>query len=492
MRNREELMDVHEYYQNPSVFRRMMEFLGGRSFEDVSALYITQCDEPTAAELGSYFRLPGELPQLLSRGLDVSRSLWDKTSLIVHLDIEYVNFDFQAEPYLDPRRAFSLQRSSEIAIQEFLLDFGIAPLHILSGRGHHFVWRLLRDSAAYGKLTRIGRLPEHLAQRYKEKHPPSPLSIDHDLGSAYAGLGLLMEHVAYRVRQKAAAGTEIPIGITAVEVPPQQRGREMISLDITEYGDQLNTRVIRIPYSLYLKPWRKGGILTDELREKIPPMASIPLFEMSLWQGIECMRDFSKVTDLAKRASVQIPEQSERTLALIADYEASDTARFHDWYYSKEHEKYDRWPETYDKAPLELLPPCTRFILENPNDLLLKPSGIQQVVRVFLSLGWHPRDVAGLIRSKFERDYGWGNEWYFYDAAYRADFYTRVFSGLIVTGGDKLDFFDCWPVKESFYCNNNSGTCSLEPYKKSLLERVKYERLASRPFNGLFLPDEHL
>ncbi|MFP4679780.1 MAG: hypothetical protein ACLFQB_04815 [Chitinispirillaceae bacterium] len=486
------MMDVLEYYRNPNIFRRMMEFLGGREFADVSALYVTQCDAPAAAELGSHFRPPEELPLLLSYGLDVSRSLWDRTSLIAHLDIEYVNFDFQAEPYLDPHRAFLLQKPSETAIQKFLLNFGIAPLHVLSGRGHHFVWRVLRNSAAYGKLTRIGRLPNHLARRYREKHPPSPFTIDHDLGAAYAGLGLLMEYVAYRVRREASLKSEIPVEITAVEVPPQQRGREMISVDITEYGDQLNTRVIRIPYSLYLKPWKKGGVLTDDIKDRIPHMVSIPLFEMDLMEGIECMRDFSRVEDLASKASVQIPEQSEQTLELIADYEISDVARYHDWYFSVEQKSAERWTETYDKAPLELLPPCTRFILENPNDLLLKPSGMQQVVRVFLSLGWHPREIAGLIRSKFERDYGWGNEWYFYDAAYRADFYTRVFSGLIESGGDDLKFFDCSPVRESFYCHDNCGTCSLDPYKKSLLERVKYERLACRPFNGLFLPDEHL
>jgi hypothetical protein len=33
--------------------------------------------------------------------------------------------------------------------------------------------------------------------------------------------------------------SEIPVELSAIEVPPQQRGREMISLDITEYGISL-------------------------------------------------------------------------------------------------------------------------------------------------------------------------------------------------------------------------------------------------------------
>jgi hypothetical protein len=42
--------------------------------------------------------------------------------------------------------------------------------------------------------------------------------------------------------------------------------------------------------------------------------------------------------------------------------------------------------------------------------------------------GWHPRHVAGLIRSKFERDYGWGDHWLDYSPAMRADFYVRIFA----------------------------------------------------------------
>ena len=50
--------------------------------------------------------------------------------------------------------------------------------------------------------------------------------------------------------------------------------------------------------------------------------------------------------------------------------------------------------------------------------------------------GWHPRSIAGLIRSKFERDYGWGTYWYRYDAAARADFYVRVLCGELLLSGD--------------------------------------------------------
>jgi hypothetical protein len=53
---------------------------------------------------------------------------------------------------------------------------------------------------------------------------------------------------------------------------------------------------------------------------------------------------------------------------------------------------------------------------------------MRAVVEALLDRGWHPRHIAGLIRSKFERDHGWGGQWREYSPAMRADFYARIFS----------------------------------------------------------------
>jgi hypothetical protein len=123
-------------------------------------------------------------------------------------------------------------------------------------------------------------------------------------------------------------------------------------------------------------------------------------------------------------------------LCLAEAYRQSDVAGFHDWFYQQEHEPPARWPETYDRMPLEALPPCARRLLVAPNEAFLKPAAIRHLVRVMLALAWHPRHIAGLIRSKYERDYGWGAQFLQYDAATRADFYVRPFAGLVVTGRD--------------------------------------------------------
>jgi len=107
------------------------------------------------------------------------------------------------------------------------------------------------------------------------------------------------------------------------------------------------------------------------------------------------------------------------------------------------------------------------------------------------ALGWHPRHIAGLIRSKYERDYGWGEQWLHYDPGSQADFYVRLFSGFFVAGRDELVDFNCQSNKEKQFCFDLDCSCNLAEFRESLLARRRHERLACGPFNRLFLPHEH-
>jgi hypothetical protein len=221
---------------------------------------------------------------------------------------------------------------------------------------------------------------------------------------------------------------------------------------------------------------------------KLPPIFEIPLFEMSVADALHVMRDPEAVAELAERASGFVPDCSTGMEQLISSYVASPLARFHRNFYSTEPDPPDTWPETYDRTDLGALPPCARFILEHPNDPLLKPSGMRRIVAVFLSLGWHPHHIAGLIQSKFERDYAWGQVWEGYDPATRAEFYTRVFSGLVVAHYDDLVDFNCQSAREQATCYVADCHQNLQPFRQSLLDRRNHERLACRPLHGLFLP----
>jgi hypothetical protein len=123
-------------------------------------------------------------------------------------------------------------------------------------------------------------------------------------------------------------------------------------------------------------------------------------------------------------------------------------------------------------TPLDMLPPCAAHVLREPNDWLLKPSGIQLVTRCLLALGWHPRHIAGLVRSKFANpNFGWHEKWREYDPAVRAEFYVRLFAGQIATGLDTGVDFNCVSQQEKQFCWNPCG-CSLEPFRKELHRRL--------------------
>jgi hypothetical protein len=476
------------YYGNPDVRARIIEFLGGDAQSSPTCCYLVAGDV-RRVQLHDHYGVQA-LDSLFGAGVEICRSLWDETSLLADFDIEYVNFDHAAEAFLEPKRIFQAQESVADTIGQLLQEWGILPLHFLSGRGHHFVWRILRGSNAFGKLVRLARGPESLWNRGLEPQPPHGKAVPVELAKAFAGLGMVMEFLAHKVKEMAAPITKIPVELTAIEVGPSAHGREMVSLDISEYGDPLATRMLRAPFSIYLKPWQQRWALGTEVLKQLPPLVVIPLHNISWGEGLRVMRDRAAAQALANDSVTSIPDAGLGMERLIAAYEGSDVARFHEWFYSQEPHGPAEWGETYDRLPLETLPACGRGMLEQPNDLLLRPASIRQLVRVMLALGWHPRHISGLIASKYARPFGW-TQFEGYDPAARADFYTRVFAGLFATGRDDLVDFNCVSAQEQQICPLSNCGFNLLHFRQSALDRRAHDRLAHRPFNRLFLPSEH-
>lgn len=459
-------MDISEYYRKHTVRERIIDFLGGTDISNVTSLFITDSDSPKNTDFT--IRPPKDLGFFLDHELDLSRSLWDRRFLLAHLDIEYVNFDFEAEPYLDAARTFQLQEPTVKAVERILQEYRIAPRHFISGRGHHFVWQIRRDSRLFDRLALLGHLSEGLEDYYRAHPSPTGEHVDRKLGEAFVGLGMIMEFIAHHIRATARSDTPIPVELSALAVPPQERGREMISIDISEYGDPLSTRVCRVPFTVYLKPWRRLQSVPEGIRSAFPRMALVPLHEMNTQEGYHAMRDLKMAEELATRASSTIPDQTDATEALLDVYDRSSLAGFHRSFYSVEHEPVDDWPHTYDMTSLQELPECVVYALRNPNDLLKQPVGYRLLVRALTAFDWHPRHIAGLIRSKFERDYGWGSEWLYYHAATRADFYTRIFAAQLYLGIDTLEDLSCESLHNAGVHTHGGPPCELEELKSKL------------------------
>lgn len=467
---------MNAFNANPFVRRRLVEFLGADTLDQATAVYLAHSD-------GCPFdrrelRLPEELEWFLERDMDIARSLADTKSCLLHLDVEYVNFDSPAEAYVDPWRCFELQEPVVRVIESLLLEWGIRPLHLITGQGHHFIWRIGRSSELARRIGGLCPSPEMTASCMERVPPILCGRIDAGDQAVFCAVALLMEFVAHRIKEKAAALSDLPVEVTAVHVGPGATARrEIISVDISEYGDPLHTRMIRMPFTNYRKPWVTGLAKRLGIEEEIPAIRSIPLHEMDFRQALKARQVDEDVLDLAQRACVRIPLQEEGTSHLLDHYLASRLRRFHEYYYSTQHDPKQSWPDTYDRTPLNALPCCARHVLEHPNDLLLKPAGVQLVTRCLLAAGWHPRHIAGLIRSKFENPvHGWGVRWDDYEAGTRADFYTRLFAGLHLTGLDRLVDLNCTSTREKGFCfPPPEGACNLESSRLALLSRISHD-----------------
>ena len=477
-----------QYYGDTNVRARILEFIGAATGGEFSCEFLTGSDDSSSPPFKSYS--PQSLNLLLDCGFEICRSLWDRTDLIADFDIEYVNFDNPAEAFVDPERVFTIQEPVQQTIQRLLEEYRIEALHVLSGRGHHFIWRIEQNSAVFGTLSNIGQGPPSLWATEQKLHPPNGNPVPVALARAFAGLGLVMEFLAHRIKQIAARHTKIPVELTAVEVGPSEHGREMISIDISEYGDPLYSRAVRVPFSIYLKPWQQPWIFDPDVLAGLQPLFAIPLQGIDWREGISAMRDPRLAAELAAQVSTKIPDATYGTGKLLTDYWNSKLAQFHESFYSQEQHPAELWPETYDRLPLEILPACVRVALETPNDLLLRPAYIRRLVRVMLALGWHPRHIAGLICSKYRRDFGW-TQFVNVDPATRADFYTRVFAGLFASGTDDLVDFNCVSAQEQGTCTFSTCGHNLLDFKESALQRRAHDKLAHWPFNRLLLSSKH-
>jgi len=455
---------LREYYKHPSVRRRMREFLGGSSRQSVTATYITAADGLT-----NYVQPapPSSLAKFLDAGLEVERSLWDSRSLHIDLDIEYVNFDSPSAAWTDPARAFELQRPVIDATLRTLRWVGIDPLVLVTGRGFHLVWSVDRESTVFRRLARLGHVNAGLAARYAQARAPSGAAIPPDLGHAYSGLGMIAEFIGHRVLAQSAAKSAIPVEMTAIEVGPGSGGREIVSFDISEYGDPLHVRHIRVPFSVYLKPRRLEW--NSESAQSFLPIFEIPLDGLSFEEAARVARSPDDAVRLSRKVRTSIPDYTGPMEALLDEYDSSALAVFHREFY-----RDPPTPVTGEVfARVSAAPPCLNWLLEHPNDWLLRPAALQFVSRVLMALSWNPRLIAHLIAGCYEKDLDWGDQWVRLDPLNRAMFYTRLFCGMIVTGVDKLIDLNCVSHREKGYCLSADCPANLVPYRDKLLERRK-------------------
>jgi len=324
---------------------------------------------------------------------------------------------------------------------------------VITGRGYHFTSRVALGTETEKRLEKIGRIEDTLAGKYATSSGRRHRSVPYSHGRVFDGMGRLMEYLAHLVMKEAKGKTSVPVVCTEVACQQGSKGREAISLDLSMYGDPIYLRDIRCPFSSYQKHKVEKHKVGNEVSEKTPVMVSLPRGGLdSLAELLEVRQNFQRAMEHAKAVQTEIPDQSKGFENLIRSYIRSRLCKFHKYFDSEEHNPYWDWERTYDRFDSHSLPPCVSHALRVPNEHLLKPTNLQILTKVLSGMGWHPKHIAGLIRSKFERNYGWGNFWLKYDAATRADFYVRTFAGLLCDGSMDGDELNCLSHRRKGYC----------------------------------------
>ncbi|MBW2964007.1 hypothetical protein KY363_00975 [Candidatus Woesearchaeota archaeon] len=490
------MLSAFEFYRDESVIRRMLEYCGvpvdvarefrlehgtgglseNRSLRRAASVMSAEW----LAGSGDFFlrtrgkkhssRYPEKLGELLDGGLNVFRSCWDRQSVLFFFDVEYLSHRFPGECYANQEAVFSKLEPVYRCIMDTFGEYGIKPITVATGQGYHFVFKVnsydrhfsLPDrkvTETASRLVDLGFLEETLQGKYMHLpfHTKRRRVVEPDLGRAFDTVGKLLEFVANRVVQRAPGyGCRLPLGIG--DLVPGNDKQEIINLDLSTYIEPLFTRGLRMLFSIHDKH-KDPKKESDPRIRGLPVSVAIPRYtpcngnELGLGELFHNRHHFRNSANYAAAITAEIPDCSGGVDRLLDAYYASDLFRFHFDFDRTDQESPSDWGRTYDRFDISQLPPCIAMSLAEPNPFLLRPQHVQSLVRVLTGKGWwHPSHVAGLIRSKYERDHKWDFNWGKYDANRHARGWVRFYAGQIATGIDQRSDQNCISQQEKGLC----------------------------------------
>ena len=439
-----------EYYRRDEVRARMLEACGAGPDTPPSAAYVVGLDDgggPVTSWDRVTHRPLDQLTALWERGTDISRSLWDASHLIFMLELDYLNIDQPAEPFLRPAEVFFKLEPAYRAARHVFGAVHLPLRTIVTGRGYQFAGQIRLEEPLVDRLAALTSTPAWFAgvEGRRRQGLTAPMSARQ--ATAAAGLGLLIEYTAHRILAAASAKSRIPVVFNGTAVGTGVVGRECVSIDFTHVGDPLDVRHMRLPFSTYqwhrMRPDIFGPIAPSQ-----PPLAAVPRSRSSLMTLLSAGRGLEAGVQAAARSDVRLPSIAAGLEQLLSAYVESPLAAFHrDFYAARQTDGTDA--VAVDAADL---PPCVATALAWPNDLLLRPEHVQHLVRVLMARGWQPAAIAAVVESAYRADHDWGDRWSRLDARTRAEFDVRVFAAMIATGLDTLVDFNCVSAQEKGIC----------------------------------------
>ena len=441
---------IREYYQDPHVRARMLEYCQAGPEGPSSAVFLVglrggQSSVPLWDTDGVRVATSA-IADVWNAECDVARSLWDRKSLIFLLDLDYQNIDVPEDPFLHPADVFFKLEPVYRSVRRVLGRLGIHTQTIATGRGYHFTGRIPWTDPLIEQLAALmPATPGWWAGVGRRLQQGITATMSIEQARAASGLGLLLEYASHLVLRDAQRASAIPVVFNGTVVGPGLIGRECVSIDFSHVGDPVDVRHFRMAFSTYQFHRLRPDIF-GTLASQTPPLVAIPRGRRSLVAFLSAGRGLAAGRRASRRVTTLLPDLSNGIRRLLRSYATSALAVFHRAFYRR---AVSPVPPPYGSLDL---PPCVTASLNRPNDLMLKPEHIQHVVRVLMSRGYSAGDIAALIRAKYEENHEWGGRWSRLDGGTRAEFDVRVFAGMIATGLDTLVDLNCVSAQEKGLC----------------------------------------
>ncbi len=406
-------------FEHPFVREKILDYFRGDRKGKISAGYILGL--PVGVNGDERFSSPEEdLSWVWSGGYKIFRSLFDTENILCPFFLKYS----PSSKIYSEEDIFSFLEPAYKSVRDLFYKFGLEPLPLMIDQGYLFISRTSLNSRAVRDLEKIGNITDTLKGRYSVSMGKRHRSIPIYQGRAHEGLSRIMEYFAHRAIKDIRKRTSKPIYLYESFQKTSDRATEAFHIDLNIYSDPLYLKVIDTPFSFSLN--------SKNEKSYVLPRDSFT----NLDQLLRIRKDTALMEEYLKNIDTLIPDCNLGLRNLIRSYKASRLYQFHKSFDSIEHDAYWDWKNTYDKYSGDSIPGYVTNMIKNPNPALLNLANIQLLTKVLMRDNWHPKHVAGLIRSKYERNHGWGSLWYEYDASTRANFFVRLVAGLLVDGTD--------------------------------------------------------
>lgn len=463
-----------EYQRLPAVVERARESCGLDDARHGQCVYLATMSRdhgphPTWGDAEP--EPPAHLGAMFARGHDVTRSMWDTGSLIVYIDLDYLDPGDPGGPYLHPADAFLCVEPVWRTLHDQARRHHLHLLDLMTGAGYAFVGRVPRHGLAARWLAALA--PETPAWWYShaQRRPAWTLdALPEADARAHLGLSLVLEHLAHRVIASHPADAPVPVVLDNTEVGRGTHGRACVSVDLTHFGDPLDARHLRVAYGVYQKHRLRPDIFGAQAAA-VPPLAVVPRRGHGLLETLAVSRDLSRAAHAAVLDRTDLPDCTRGIMRLLAEYERSALAAFHRTYLAPRVGTPPTDETVLRSLDPETLPPCVAACLRQPNDLLLKPAHLQNLVRVLMARGWPARRIADLVLAHYRRDGAWGDHWRRVDPETRAYHDVRVFAGMVATGLDRGLDLNCVSTQEKGMCPRRLCGLDLRRERDQLLAR---------------------